>query len=149
MSGIEVAIGYMFAWLVRKARRVGGRADAEVDRTLDTAMDHLHDLVSARLGEDPALRRLADEAAAGGDSPSVRTRLQVQLALEDAAEQDAGFRQALDHAVAQVRAAEGRAHGGTYVGGDVHIEARDGSAAAWAMGDVTVGNPPKPEPPQG
>ncbi|MCL2554993.1 MAG: chromosome partitioning protein [Actinomycetia bacterium] len=149
MSGIEVAIGYLFAWLVRKARRVGGRADAEVDRTLDTAMDHLHDLVGARLGEDPALERLADEAAAGGESPSVRTRLQVQLALEDAAEQDPGFRQALDRAVAQVRAAEGRAHGGTSVGGDVHIEARDGSAAAWTMGDVTVGNPPAPEPPQG
>ncbi|MBC3840853.1 chromosome partitioning protein [Streptacidiphilus sp. 4-A2] len=93
----------MFAWLVRKAKRVAGRADGEVDRTLDEAMDRLHDLVSEKLGEDPALHRLADEAGAGQEQPGDRTRQRVRLALEDAAEQDPGFREALERAVEQVR----------------------------------------------
>jgi len=67
MTGIEIAVGYVFAWLVRKANRVAGRADAEVDRTLDAAMSKLHDVVSTKLGEDPALKKLAEEAEAGQD----------------------------------------------------------------------------------
>lgn len=96
MTGTEIAVGYLFAWAVRKAKRVAGRADAEVDRTLDAAMDRLHDLVSRKLGEDPALRRLAEEAAAGQEKPTDRTRQRVQLALEEAAEQDSGFAEGLN-----------------------------------------------------
>ncbi|SEG57145.1 hypothetical protein SAMN05216223_106321 [Actinacidiphila yanglinensis] len=62
MTGVDVAVGYVFAWLVRKARRVGGRADADVDRGLDAAMNRLHDPVSRKLGADPALERAAEEA---------------------------------------------------------------------------------------
>lgn len=38
---------------------------------------------------------------------------------------------------------------GQAVGGDVDIRANHASAAAWNMGSVTLGNPPKPGPPQG
>ncbi|GGJ56530.1 hypothetical protein [Streptomyces brasiliensis] len=38
---------------------------------------------------------------------------------------------------------------GVAVGGNVDIRADHGSAAAWSMGDVTLGNPPQPGPPQG
>jgi hypothetical protein len=62
VTGIEVAIGYMFAWAIRKAGRVAGRADAEVDRGLDAGMDRLHDLVGRRLGQDPVLRCVREEA---------------------------------------------------------------------------------------
>ncbi|MFJ9683537.1 hypothetical protein ACIRP2_36675 [Streptomyces sp. NPDC101194] len=34
------------------------------------------------------------------------------------------------------------------VGGNVHIEADNSSAAAWSMGDVTLGNPSQPGPRQ-
>ncbi|MEV6113012.1 hypothetical protein AB0L59_10930 [Streptomyces sp. NPDC052109] len=145
----------MFAWLLRKAKRVAGRADQEVDRTLDAAMDQLHELVSRKLGEDPALHRLAEEARAGQDQASDRTRQRVQLALEDAAEEDPGFREAMDRAVKQLQSLSGTSggasagDGGMAVGGNVDIRADHGSAAAWSMGDVSLGNPPQPGASQG
>ncbi|MBV9024183.1 MAG: hypothetical protein JO362_10415 [Streptomycetaceae bacterium] len=155
MTGLEIPVGYMFAWLVRKAKRVAGRADEEVDRTLDAAMGHLHDLVSRKLGEDPALRKLAEEAEARQAEPSDRTRQRVQLALEDAAEHDPDFAEALEGAIGRLQAlshSAGRVFTGDRgqaVGGNVDIRADHASAAAWNMGDVTVGNPPKPGPTQG
>ncbi|MBM9510304.1 hypothetical protein [Actinacidiphila acididurans] len=155
MTGIEIAVGCMFAWAVRKARRVAGRADQEVDRTLDAAMDDLHDLVSRKLSEEPALRRLTEEAEAGRDQPSDRTQQRVQLALEDAVEQDPGFAEALEHAVGTLQSVL-RTAGGPSVGdgavvveGNVDIRADHGSVAAWRMGTVNLGNPPQPGTPQG
>ncbi|MFF2813193.1 hypothetical protein ACFVT2_39735 [Streptomyces sp. NPDC058000] len=40
-------------------------------------------------------------------------------------------------------------NGGQAVAGDVRIQANNGSAAAWNMGNVTLGNPPQPGPHQG
>lgn len=157
MTGIEIAVGYVFAWLVRKAKRVAGRADEEIDRTLDEAMDRLHDLVSGKLGEDSALHRLTEEAEAGQERPGDRTRQRVQLALEDAAEQDPGFLEALNRAVEQVQFLDRAApasggvragDGGAAIGGDTHIKADHGSAAAVNMGNVTLGNPTQPGPQQ-
>lgn len=51
MTGIEIVVGYVFAHLVGKAKRVSRRADTEVDRALDAGMDRLHDLVSRKLGQ--------------------------------------------------------------------------------------------------
>lgn len=160
MTGIEVAVGYVFAWLVRKTKRVAGRADAEVDRGLDTGMDRLHDLVSRKLGADPALRRAAEEAGEGRPEPSERTRRRLTDSLEDAAERDPAFAQALQELVTQLQSGSVPAagsgvtasYGGQAVGGSVDIRANGGSAAAWTMGDVTLGgtgNPPMPGPSQG
>nr|WP_233273728.1 hypothetical protein [Streptomyces broussonetiae] len=155
MTGIEIAVGYVFAWAVRKAKRVAGRADEEVDRTLDASMDRLHDLVSRKLGEDPALQKLAEEAAAGQDRPTDRTQQRVHLALEDATENDPAFAEALDRAVKDVQALSravggiSAGDGGQAVGGNVGIRADHGSAAAWSMRDVTLGNPREPGPRQG
>jgi hypothetical protein len=153
MTGIEIAIGYVFAWAVRKAKRVAGRADAEMDRSLDASMDRLHDLVSRKLGPDPALQRLTEEATTGQAQPSDRTRQRVQLALEDAAETDPDFAAELARLVEQLQTAgAGTAiagDGGQAVGGNVSIQATNNSAAAWTMGNVTLENPPQPGPPQG
>ncbi|WP_162952398.1 hypothetical protein [Streptomyces hundungensis] len=64
VTGIEIATGYL-AWAVRKAQRMAGRADGEVDRVLDAGMDRLHEVVGRKLGDDPALRQLTDEASTG------------------------------------------------------------------------------------
>ncbi|WP_199931328.1 hypothetical protein [Streptomyces sp. CB02923] len=156
---------------MQKARRVAGRADAEVDRALDAAMDELHGLVSTRLGEQPALLELTaeaeeqaeaaemDEGAGTGEAavPSDPVRQRMQRALADAAEGDAGFAAAVERAVQQVQDARdrtaGRASaegaGGVAVHGSVNVSAETGGAAAVTMGNVTMGNPPQPGPQHG
>ncbi|WP_416984495.1 hypothetical protein [Streptomyces sp. T028] len=159
MTGVEIAAGYVFAWLVRKARRVAGRADAEVDRGLDAGMDRLHDLISSRLGQDPVLERALDraqeEAAAGGEEPTERTRRRLTDALQDAAEDDSSFADALERAVKELQSAAARAGvvsasgDGQAIGGNVDIRAEGGSAAALRMGNVSLGNPSAPGPEKG
>ena len=59
-----VVTGYVIAWAVRKAKRVGGRLDAEADRVIDASLDRLHEVVAAKLGGHPALAELVEEAEA-------------------------------------------------------------------------------------
>ena len=63
MVGVELVVGYLIGWAVRKARRVAGRADAEVDPVLDAGMERLHQVVAARLGTDPAREQAMGQAA--------------------------------------------------------------------------------------
>ncbi|MFI5884676.1 hypothetical protein [Streptomyces sp. NPDC051554] len=104
MTGVEIAVGYVFAWLVGKARRVAGRADAEVDRGMDAGMDRLHDLVSRKLGQDPVLERAQEEAETGQAELTERTRRRLTDSLEDAVERDGQFAAALEQLVEQLRA---------------------------------------------
>ncbi|MET7887802.1 hypothetical protein [Streptomyces avermitilis] len=159
MTGVEIAVGYVFAWAVRKARRVAGRADGEVDRGLDTGMDRLHDLISRKLGEDPALERAREEAEAGQEELSERTRRRLTDSLEEAAERDTGFAEALEELVRELQSAAIGGTGGVSasgdgqaVGGNVDMHAQSGSAVALKMGDVTIGsaaNPSQPGPAEG
>jgi len=153
MTGVEIAIGYVFAWAVRKARRVAGRADAEVDLALDGAMDRVHGVVARRLGNDPELERLEAEAAAGQDEPSALTRQRVEATVSRAVAQDAGFARDLDEAVAAVQEAAraaGSVVAGAYglaVGGDLSVKAEGGSFAAGVANirdGVRLGNPQQP-----
>ncbi|MFE0520756.1 hypothetical protein [Streptomyces sp. NPDC058954] len=152
MTGIEVAVGYVFAWLVRKAGRVAKGADAEVDRGLDAGMERLHDLVSRKLGRDPALERAAEEAESGQDTPSARTRRRLTDSVEDAVEHDPDFARALLTLVEELQATTtAAAAGGVSASGDgqaiagsVNVTADGGSAAALKMGDVTIGPAPDP-----
>lgn len=61
-----VAAGYVIAWAVRKARRVGGRLDSEVDEVIDAGLDRLHEVVAAKLNGYPVLAELVEEAEAAG-----------------------------------------------------------------------------------
>ncbi|CAJ64061.1 hypothetical protein; Putative chromosome partition protein [Frankia alni ACN14a] len=111
-----MAVGVLAAWALRKARRVGGRVDAETDRVVDAGLDRVHDLVSQALGEgDPVLARVAEEAQNTGEL-SARTRQRLQLALEDATDHDPAFAAALAEAVEQVRAAASTSGGHTLAG---------------------------------
>ncbi|MEU1691156.1 hypothetical protein ABZ590_06180 [Streptomyces hirsutus] len=153
--GVEIAVGYVFAWLVTKARRVAGRADAEIDRGLDSGMDRLHDLVSRKLGQDPALERAREEAKTGQPEPSERTRRRLVDSLSEAAERDGAFAEDLEKVIADLEAGASAgpasgvsaASGGLAVGGRVDIRAEDGSAASLSMGNVTLGSAPNPRQP--
>ena len=155
MVGVEIVVGYVFAWLVRKARRAGGRADGHVDAAVDAAVDRvgekLHALVAGKLAPDPVLERLNAEAGEGAEAPTPRTAQRLALALEDAIEQDASFGEALQRLTEQYQAALGvgaavAGDGAVAIGGPVSVQADRGSAAAVMMtGGVNIGgNPPQP-----
>lgn len=151
MSGFEVAVGFLGAWAVQKVRRVAGRADAEVDRALDVAMDDLHELVSKRLREEPALRELTAEAEEAGTETAVLSdpvRQRMLRALQDAAAQDPGFAAELKRAVQCVQAAHDRVGGGATeesprgvaTNATFTLNVQNGTAIAMAK-IVTVNNP--------
>jgi len=149
MTGIEVAVGCLIAWVARKATRVGVRADTEVDQVLDAGMDKLHELITDKLGSDPALAKLRAEVERDA-TVTTRTRDRVRLAVEDAADSDPEFAARMDSLVARIQQAEAAtalagSHG-TAVAGDVTIQADDGSAAAWRMGDVSFGGGDRSDP---
>src|SRR4051812_21131359 len=118
MTGIEFVVGYLVAWAIRKVRRVGERADGEVDKAIDAGVERLHDLIAAKLGPDPALTQLETEAAAGTTTP--RTEQRVRLAVEDAGEKDPQFAARLQELVADLRRAEA-ARGGCVRAGDQSV----------------------------
>ncbi|MEV7092707.1 hypothetical protein AB0M80_07655 [Amycolatopsis sp. NPDC051045] len=124
MTGIEVAVGMLIAWVVRKARRAGTRADQIADEAIDVGLARVHEVIVGKLGGDPSLARLEREALDAGQV-SDRTRTRVQLALQDAAEDDPKFAQALKQALQQAEDANvsktvGHITGrGVAVGGEV------------------------------
>jgi len=137
IPGVDLVAGYLFAWAVRKFRRVGAAADAEVDRVLDAAGDKLHELVSTRLGHDPSLARLEQEAKAGVDSE--RTRRRVQDAVEQAAEDDPTFAAQLGEILAEL--ASGQSWQQVTHTGSVRQHNTGGTAIAntgVVGGDITV-----------
>lgn len=142
--------GYVAAWAVRKAKRAGAVLDAETDDVIDTLGDRLHEVVAAKLGGDPALGEMQEEVAAGLNVSDL-TRQRVELALLAAAGKDTDFARQVSGLVEQLKAAElagGRAtaigQNSVAVAGDVSIQARDGSVAAWSLGDVRLGGPGDP-----
>ncbi|MBO3748760.1 hypothetical protein J5X84_21995 [Streptosporangiaceae bacterium NEAU-GS5] len=150
MMGLELLAGYAVAYLVRKARRVAGRADAEVDRTLDAGMDRLHELIGGKLGQDRALAKLEQEAGAG--EVSARTIERVELAIADEAESDQGFAARLEELVTALQAADPTAgvtasDHSVAAGRDVNVHAEGhGVAGGVIHGGVSTGNPPPPGP---
>ncbi|MEU8473251.1 hypothetical protein AB0F30_36215 [Streptomyces sp. NPDC029006] len=126
---------------------MGGQADAEVDRVLDAGMARVHDLVTARLGEDPALRRLQAEIESEGQPPDTWTVRRAELAVAEAVERDPAFAERLRESLAEVDKARRAAGEPAFqVFGNVEFHADGGSLAAGVItGPVTLGNPPRPE----
>lgn len=148
MFGTELAVGYVFAWAVRKARRAAGAADDVVDQAVDAGVERVHQLVTQRLGGAPALAQVEDEATAESAELSPQARQFLQLALEYEAGRDAAFARALEEAVraAQAAAPVTASDDGIAVGGNVELHAEGGSVAALRVGNVTLGNPQQPGP---
>lgn len=102
MTGLEpLVVGYLAAWVARRARRLGDRVDGKVDQVLDASVDRLADLVLTKLGAEPAIAQMREEAAQGVDNE--RTKRRVQLAVEDAVERDERFAEELRALVEQIR----------------------------------------------
>jgi hypothetical protein len=151
MFGAEVVVGYLIAWGVRKAKRVGARLDGEVDQALDAGLERLHALVADRLTTDPALAELERQAAATGQVDDL-TRQRVSLSVQAASQHDAAWETRLGELVTKLSAL-GPAAGTVVAGqravmvtGDVRVLADNGSAAAVTMGDVRLG-PAAADPP--
>ena len=111
-----VVAGYVIAWAVRKARRVGGRLDEEADTVIDASLDRLHEVVETKLGGHPVLAELVEEASGDDGAVSDLTRQQVELALTAAARKDDAFGQAVTELVTRLRGAE-QAAGTTVIAG--------------------------------
>lgn len=148
VMGLDLVISYLVIWGSRKARRVGKQLDQDVDEVIDGALDRLHDLITTKLGDDPAIRKLELEAATG--EISERTERRVLDALADATESDNQFGGELEVLAGEL--ARLIPLGAAFAGGDrsaavvgnVEIHSAGGSAAALTMGDVRVGAPPDP-----
>ena len=131
---------YLIAWAVREAQRVGDQSNAELDR--------LHEVVTAKLGTDPALADL-HEAVAAGHPVSELTRQRVEAALRTTVGEDSTFAETV--AALAVRLREGRWRwagelaGGqrpTTIAGDVTLHAERGAVAALHVDSLQVGVPP-------
>jgi hypothetical protein len=150
--GADLVVGYAFAWLVGKAKRMGGHVDGQVDEALDAGVDRvgerLCELVAGRLHDDAAWGRLATEARQGLETPSSRTAQWVVLALEEAAEDDPVFGSAVNDLVTRLQTGETAAGpGGLVVAGSLEIRAEGGSIAAGVIhGGAQIGNPTVPGP---
>jgi hypothetical protein len=104
MTGLEFVAGYLVAWAARKAARVGKRLDEQGDEIIDAGLDRLHDVVTEKLGLDPALEKLELEASQG-QQPSDRTLRRVQDAVEEATEEDPRFKALLEAVLASLEEA--------------------------------------------
>ncbi|MFD9124864.1 hypothetical protein [Kitasatospora sp. NPDC059571] len=109
MTGVEVAAAMVFAWAVRKARRVGGKADGIVDDTIEELGNRAHDSVMGRLRGRAAVEAAQAEAeqALPVLAPEVRTGL--ERAIAEALEADPALQAALDQLADAVRQARGGA----------------------------------------
>lgn len=95
MTGLEIAVGFVIAWTARRAKHLSDSLGTGADEMLDQTVEALHQLVAGKLSGDPALAQLQDETEREGE-PNPRTKKRVQLALEDAVEQDPGFARLLE-----------------------------------------------------
>lgn len=152
---IEVAVGCLVAWTWRKARRVGGLLDEEVDFVEDTLAGKLHAVIARKLNGNSELERLGEEAEAGQEQPSALTARRVTEAVTAAVESDPVFAAELKEAVAQLEAAKqqaGSAAAGAYglaAAGNVTVNVGDGSFGAGVaniQGGVHLNSPSQPGP---
>jgi hypothetical protein len=132
VTGVEVLAAAAVAYLVRKLRRVGGRADAEVDRALEAGMDALHDLVSTKLGDDAALAALQEQVTTGGESE--RTVRRVTDAIAEVAETDEGFAATLQQLIGDLQRRDGSA-GGVVASGERSVAIGGDNSGIVSTGD--------------
>ncbi len=150
IPGLELVAGAAVGYLVRKVRRVGSRADAEVDRVLDESMDALHELVSGVVGDDPAVTRLLEQA--GDGEVTERTTRRATDAIADMAEENPEFAGELAASVDRLQRHEAglAQQSGVSAHGDIRVETGGVVVGGNVSGGVTTGpHPSAPGPREG
>ncbi|RFS84895.1 hypothetical protein D0T12_15405 [Actinomadura spongiicola] len=142
MTGTEWVAETAVGFLVRRLRR----ADSEAERALDAGMDAVHDLIVARLGADPAVTLLAEQAMVGPVSD--RTVRRVTDAVAEEADTDPDFAERLRWLVEDLqrdeRAVTASGERSVAIGGDnsgvvsTGDDATNVSQRATASGDARV-----------
>jgi len=155
MTGFELAVAYLIGWGWRRAQQTAGQVTEAVDAISETAVDRLRAIAVSKIGGDSALAALDAECSKVVDAPLVsdRTKLRVQLALEEAADSDPDFKAQLLEQVERIRQADGQsatvvgAHG-VAIGGGLFLQGNTGAVVAVNIhGAVSTGgasNPPMP-----
>lgn len=150
VPGVELLAGAAISYVLRKLRRVGGRADVVVDQVIDQGADAVDDLVARKLGRDQALERLREQAADGSEIE--RTVRRAADAVADALDDDPEFARQLKALVGQLQSYEASqamaqsTSGGVHAGHDVHQHAETGGViTADVHGPITV-TPPNATP---
>ncbi|WP_328978442.1 hypothetical protein [Streptomyces canus] len=138
MTGVELLAGAAVGYLVRKLRRVGGRADAEVDRALDAGMDGVHDLLSTKLGQDRAIEALQAQAASPGSELSERTVRRVVDVVADEIEADPEFARQLRLLVEELQRCEGGVGGRMSASGERSVASGGDTTGIVSTGDHTI-----------
>ncbi len=132
------------AWggLRQSVARWFARGDEQRERT---ELERLDQTAAALRSIDPAEAERAQVAQEAAWQARIETVLE---SLNDAERDQAAMqlRSLLAQHAPQGGVSAGE--GGQAVGGNVHIEADHGSVAGWNVGDVTMGNPPRPGTPQ-
>ncbi|MFF0629980.1 hypothetical protein [Streptomyces sp. NPDC004296] len=140
---VQAAGTDMWTGLRQAVARWFGRGDAQRERA---ELERL----------DQAASELENAEGAGAERVRVRQKVAWQTRIETLLEsldvpERAQAAEELSAVLAQHTSNGGASadNGGQAVVGDVCIQADHGSAAAWTMGNVTLGNPPQPGPHQG
>jgi len=153
MVGVEVLVGYLVAWGVRKARRAGQAVSGEADRLLDAGLDQLHQTVTGLLGDESPVAQVEAEARESGQV-SRATQARMGLALEEVLVDQPDAEARLVELLERLRQAEAVAgvrlvssvSGGVSIGGNAQVHAEHGAVAAIRTGDITMGAPIQPHP---
>ncbi|MEV5832007.1 hypothetical protein [Nocardia sp. NPDC052112] len=130
-----VIVGYLIAWAVRKARRVGERLDGEFDVAVDAGLDRLHDAISSKLGPD-SLRDIEEQAGEFGQVTE-GTQRRAEEVIAAASTTYPEFAAQIAKILAEIKVAEaGQASavasgtGSVAIGGDADLNAQSGGVAA-------------------
>lgn len=125
--------------------------EAVAGSAVSAGLRKLVDLVRGKLSGDPALAKLEEEAAESSEV-SDRTRQRVQLALEDAVEEDPDFATQLRELLAELQATHAQggvtaSNHGVAIGGDVRADRGGIAISGVTGGTVSFGQQPGPSEP--
>ncbi|MGW6619710.1 hypothetical protein ACWF99_00685 [Nocardia sp. NPDC055002] len=97
---VEIAVAMLIAWAVGKANRVGKPINGLTDEALDLAVNRVRNAVVAKLGGDPAVQQLLNEARATNGAVSSATQVAAERSISVAVAGDSGFSAELDRLTA-------------------------------------------------
>ena len=114
------------------AEHIAQQRTIRVDRAEGDEDDRLYELVSVRLGSDPAFALMVQQAQAGG--VTTRTLRRLTDSITEAVEADASFADRLDHLVRELRLHETA----TTASGERSVAIKGDNSGIVATGDGAI-----------